>query len=596
MKYPTLPTRSAERTMTDTFRGYNHNLRIADGEFYDMQNMTSDHYPVLSPRKPRGLYAEPRSVQGMIAKEQLCYVDGSDFVIGTNHIAMGLSTDAAACPKQLVSMGAYVIILPDKMYINTMDTADFGRIEAKVTPVTTWFSSCDEQGNGYTTASAWQEDAPDPAEHTVWIDSSVEPAVLRRYNGISETWEEVRFTHTIIHFKGADTFSKEDTLTISGYREDTAKHLNGSWQVRHAGNVTNGIVKLPYVVVDSHQNHTDSIEVLNSSIENQAVTFSRLMPDMDFVIESENRLWGCRYGLNSNGQPVNEIYASKLGDFKNWNCFQGISSDSYIASCGSDGPFTGAITHLGLPLFFKENCVHKVYGNYPANFQIQTTVCRGVQKGCEKSLAIVNETLYYKARGSVCAYDGSLPTEVSYCLGQIPYGSAVGGAFGNKYYLSALDGDGNWNLLVYDTGKRMWHREDAFHVVQFTAWQGELYAIDYAGGRIVTMLGSGEPAEQQIPWGVETGELGLSSADMKYISRVVIRLSMEAGSVVRVYGRYDLDEEWQEVAAIRAQQLRSFSLPIRPRRCDHMKLRIEGEGPVKIYSITKTVEQGSDRS
>ena len=40
--------------------------------------------------------------------------------------------------------------------------------------------------------------------------------------------------------------------------------------------------------------------------------------------------------------------------------------------------------------------------------------------------------------------------------------------------------------------------------------------------------------------------------------------------------------------------LRSFSMPIRPKRCDHLRLRIVGEGDAKIYSITKTVEKGSD--
>ena len=41
-------------------------------------------------------------------------------------------------------------------------------------------------------------------------------------------------------------------------------------------------------------------------------------------------------------------------------------------------------------------------------------------------------------------------------------------------------------------------------------------------------------------------------------------------------------------------KLRSFSVPLRPRRCDHFRLRIVGEGDAKIYSISKTIEQGGD--
>ena len=100
MEYPTLNVKPKSRQMADAFLGYNHNLRIGDNEFYDMKNMTSDHYPVLSPRKQRGVYASPTSPGGLIAKDALCYVDGSEFVMNQYRYEMGLSDG----PKQLVSM------------------------------------------------------------------------------------------------------------------------------------------------------------------------------------------------------------------------------------------------------------------------------------------------------------------------------------------------------------------------------------------------------------------------------------------------------------------------------------------------------------
>ena len=71
---------------------------------------------------------------------------------------------------------------------------------------------------------------------------------------------------------------------------------------------------------------------------------------------------------------------------------------------------------------------------------------------------------------------------------------------------------------------------------------------------------------------------------------------MESNSEVRVYAQYDFSEDWETLFSLRSNNLRSFSLPIRPKRCDHMKLRIEGVGGAKIYSITKTIEQGSELS
>ena len=51
---PTLGYEYTEREVTDTFRGYNHQLKIDEGEFYDMRNLTSACFPLLSNRKKRG--------------------------------------------------------------------------------------------------------------------------------------------------------------------------------------------------------------------------------------------------------------------------------------------------------------------------------------------------------------------------------------------------------------------------------------------------------------------------------------------------------------------------------------------------------------
>jgi hypothetical protein len=323
------------------------------------------------------------------------------------------------------------------------------------------------------------------------------------------------------------------------------------------------------------------------------ITIKRLMPTLDFVIESGNRLWGCRYGEAQNGEMVNEIYASKLGDFKNWHSFQGISTDSYTASCGSDGAFTGAITHLGYPIFFKENCMHKVYGNFPANYQIQTTDCRGVQKGSHKSLAIVNEILYYKSRLGVCAYDGSLPVEVSMSLGDVAYFDAVGGAHGNKYYISMADNGGKYHFFVYDTSKGLWHKEDNTKVTQFCSHRNEMYFLDNTLGEIKSVFGDSTTGED-IRWKAESGTIGFDSPDKKYISNMMVRLSLEFGSKVYFYIMYDSSGRWEHVGTIVGNNLRSMNVPVRPLRCDHFRLKIEGEGGAKIYSICKTLEQGSD--
>jgi hypothetical protein len=140
----------------------------------------------------------------------------------------------------------------------------------------------------------------------------------------------------------------------------------------------------------------------------------------------------------------------------------------------------------------------------------------------------------------------------------------------------------------------MWHKEDDLQVDCFCSCRGELYAI--TGGKIITMLGSGTPDTRPVEWMAETSEIGISSPDMKYISRLTIRMAMDVGAEVRISAQYDFSDEWEHLCELRGYNLRSFSIPIRPRRCDHVKLRFEGEGMGKIFSITKTIEQGSELS
>ncbi|MGN1015814.1 MAG: hypothetical protein ACI4PL_02345 [Faecousia sp.] len=582
MLYPILQPSQTTRQMVDTFRGYNHNLRIADGEFYEMQNMTSDFYPVLSPRGKRGIYKQCDGLTGIIAKDQLCYVDGSKFVIGETEVEMGLE---AGTQKELVSMGAYVIILPDKKYINTINTDDRGDIEAEyVSPAAVTFRLCSITGEAITPATVGAEAPESPSNGAMWMDTSATPNALKQYSESSGMWVSVASTYIRIECSGiGEKFQKYDAVEISGVKSGKLQDLNASMVIWDKG--------ADFVVVAGIVD-----QVVTQSVSEGTVKLERRMPNMDFIVESENRLWGCRYGLNRKGETVNEIYASKLGDFRNWSCYMGLSTDSYAASCGTDGAFTGAAAYMGNPVFFKETCLHKVYGNYPANFQIQTTACRGVQKGSHRSLAVVNEVLYYKSGTAVCAYDGSIPTEISYCLGAEQYKEAIGGALGNKYYISMMDSTGKAHLFVWDTAKKLWHREDSFRAAQMEALGGTLYALEDGTGKIWDMTRAGDNPEGAVKWSVNTGEIGLEMPDMKYLARMIIRMSLDAGTEVRIYARYDFSQDWEPLFAVRSTRLRSFDIPVRAKRCDYMQLRIEGDGPGKIYSITKTIQQGSGRS
>ena len=591
MRFPMLNSESSSRDFIEAFGGYNHNLRIGDGEFYDMKNLTSSFYPLLAPRKPRGtLFATTDPPLALIEKDALCYVKvvgmTLQFVMNGMPHNLGITSVGADVERRLISMGAYVIVMPDKMYINTANTLDCGYIEATYTSSVgdgVRFDVCRADGTSY------EVDMISPTEPTenltngyVWLDTSSKPHSLKVYSSSTSAWTSISTTYIKITADGiGSNFNEFDGVEISGITIDSLNDLNNTMVIYAKG--YNYIV----VVGMMDDNYT--------AIQDEQITVKRLMPDMDFIVESNNRLWGCRYGLNRNGDVVNELYACKQGDFKNWNCFMGISTDSYYVSLGTDGQFTGAISYLGQPLFFKENCIHLVYGNFPAEYQVQDTACRGVQKGSEKSLSMVNEVLYYKSRTGVCAFNGSLPIEISANLGDISYSNAAACGHKNKYYISMMDNSSKeYVLFVYDTERNLWHKEDNLYVKAFCSVDDELYYID-GTNKICTIFGSGEERDTSpMEWMAETGVIGCSAIDKKYISRMSIRLSMEVGTRVYIYVEYDSTGTWESICTLTGANLRTFTVPIRPRRCDHLRLKIVGRGNAKIYSISKTLEQGGD--
>ena len=605
MEYPTLQVLAKSRQMTDAFLGYNHNQRISDGEFYEMENMTSDYYPVLAPRKQRGVHRDGVDARAIIGKDltaptfpvdelltdELFYIDGSAIVINGERHDVGLNDE----PKQLTIMGNYIIIMPDKRYVDTtdwLDKWDEGYFrggcpnieeETKTTEKVT-FSLCTLTGEEYGNLNPGVK--PSETDGATWFDTSSTPPVLKKYSADQKMWVSIPTTYVKISSNGIGLYLKQyDGVEIHGIGIQGWNKLNGH-HILFGCNQNEIIIRgIPYGFGDDVAYEQE-----------ESMTISRKMPEMDFVVEAGNRLWGCKYGLNKRGDFVNEIYASKLGDFTNWNCYMGISTDSYAVSCGTDGPFTGAVSYMGQPIFFKENCMHKVSGDQPANFRVQTTACRGVQKGSHKSLAVVNDVIYYKSDNAVCAFDGSLPVEVSKALGDVRYSDAVACAHGNKYYINMKMERAMHHLLVYDTMKGLWHREDSIQLDDMCSYGGEIYAIEHGKNRIITLLGSGTKDEAPVPWSVETGIIGLDLPDMKYISKMQIRMSLDAGTTVDVSILYDSVEDWEHLFHMTATSLRSFVLPILPRRCDHFRLRIEGVGHGEIYSITKTIEQGSDVS
>ena len=583
MSYPRLSSRRSDRVVTDTFAGYDHNMKIPDGEWYDTKNLTAMRYPMFSPRPKRTLLNDQfTKLHAIIAKNVLYWIDnGTLYANGYATNLTGLQTERES---QLVSMGAYICIFPDKKYINTMDLSDYGDMGAVWNySGTVTYTMCHQDGTIYDNVSKGPTEPENPVNGQIWIDTA--SGTVKEFAVYTRIWVVVETVYTRVDFTTSgqvtSVFKEHDGVNITGMHEDESSDLNGC--------------KILYAV--GEENNHDFIVIIGiqeeSFSEEAEIRISRDVPDMDFVCEAQNRLWGCFYGNLGPGKGnINEIYCCALGDFKNWEQYLGVSTDSWRASSGSDGPWTGCINYLGSPTFFKENIIHTVSVSPVGAHQIGDLPARGVQQGSHGSLAVVNETLYYKARSGIVAYQGGIPADVGQALGEEKYYNAVAGAFGDRYYISMKDAHETWHLFCYDVKKGIWMREDNLHAEGFAPLGDELYAK--VGNSILALNGTDGAQEETVEWYAETGIQYYQQPDRKYLSRYNIRLNMERGSKMQIFFEYDSSGLWEFQQEVRLPVTGTAMIPVRPRRCDHLRMRLEGSGDVRIFSIARILELGSD--
>lgn len=506
------------------FGGYNHNLHAQDGELWDMLNLTSDLNPLLSPRRARWLLQKLQRPNGFYAKDGLYWVDGTGFY--ADGAQKGTVTDSR---KKFASIGAYIIILPDMAWYNRL-TGEFGSMTA------TWSGSVKLQDGTY-------------------VGEAAKANTIYRA-GVN--W--------------ADIFREGDGVTISGC-------------TTHPENNKTAIIR---EIDGNYLRFYENCFVINDGGDTENLTLTRAIPDLDYICENENRLWGCK---------GDTVYASKLGDPFNWNVFDGVATDSFAVDVGSAGDFTGCCSYLGYPCFFKEENIYKVYGDKPSNFQVMGSASLGVEEGSHGSLAIAGEVLFYLSRTGIVAYSGGIPQSVAAPFGTDRYRNAVAGSDGTKYYVSMQGADGGWTLFVFDTRTNLWHKEDEREIVGF-GWNSELYFLDGEGsiwlnGNARTVPEGATP-EEAVESMAEFGDFVEDDPNKKGTAKIQVRMELDAGASVTIYMQFDSDGVWREVKTLTTTVKRSFYLPIIPRRSDHFQIRFNGTGGWRLYTLVRENYSGSE--
>lgn len=543
------------------FLGYNAQELISDGEMREMENLSSDNYPMLSPRPMRkSLY--PYTVHAIMSyKTKIALIRTSQAgVVGLYYDNMDTAVMAlnSTLPKQMVSIANKIVIFPDKVYYN---------VDAKESGALGLLLSFAHSTNFNIFWGKYQN----PNDATEVYD-------YIRVKFVGATYEEpyISQLEALEGFTGIDTLQ---LITTGVFNEQAMASAvvpvygaSNYVELRFPANT----ISQYFTLVDIGSGYLEAASTTNS----KGVSIERKTVDLDFVLEKNNRLWGCNSADNT-------IYGCRLGDPTNWFQYQALATDSYAVQVASDGAFTGISATASQILFFKEGCIHKLYGGTPSTFEVVTAEVYSVEAGSSNSIAVINNTVFYKSHLGIMAYDGYEPQLISQVFGNVEYSDAVAGTDGVKYFVSLKDKSGKWNLFVLDYIKKLWHREDASQALAFCFHNSELLmCIDK---QILTLHDDGDI---EFRWRAVFGDFYEQIENKKTYSKFYLRAKMPAHSEISIGVSYDGDD-YQAIYHKVFKTDEAVMIPVMPRRCDKLRIEVSGKGDFRIEKLVRSFTVGS---
>ena len=574
---------------TIEFKGLNRRTTVKEGEMSDMLNLSSDDYPVLTQRKPRGRMTLPggvlRPLQLMSRYERIAMIAlKEDNSVGFYYDGSLISEVTGITEStRMVAINSKICFFPEKKSIDVtnqgLQTGTYRSLEASVTL----------------------------ASDTAITDDS-------------------------ITLPSGHNFKYDDAITISGTLKYTPSGGTASTMPITVSCIIEDVVDTNTIVLP-HETFIEMTGEGATGVKLAADTvISKSTPNLDHVIEWNNRLWGA-------SNEDNTIYASKLGDPSNWQYYQGTSMDSYYAQQGTDGDWTGVALYSNHLIFFKENSMCRIYGSAPSNYQVMNSEIFGVEPGSRQSVVTINDTVFYKSKIGIMAYSGAIP----YCISDgfnVEFRDVIAGTEKRKYYASIHVKGGGYELMVFDTEKGLWHKEDDLRFRSCATIGNRLYYVHYQDDLLVCsenvicsewlLCGNGSTAGDvgiinpltayedinNMKWMAVFGPFDEYIEEHKIYSKLALRIKSLLGSdnnileenddvietdvgetlildrTVKVYISIN-EGDWELVEVYDPPRTKGDFIPIIPRRCDRYSIKLEGEGACEIKTLTRRVRQGS---
>ncbi len=324
------------------------------------------------------------------------------------------------------------------------------------------------------------------------------------------------------------------------------------------------------------------------SIVSVKVTVRYDIPDMDGIFASDNRLWGYK---------GREIYASALGNGIEWSDYDTLTTSSWAATTKTGDDITAGVDFGGMPVFFAENAVYKIYGENPKEFQYVRQDIIGVTRGDHKSVAVGAGYIFYLSRRGIYAWTGGVPQLISAPLGEGRITEGVGGSDGTVYYLSCMQ-DGRRNLYAFDPDTFAWVREDGMHAMDIRRRGRDLCAVTAAGDAMLIgdVFGDEGEIEGGIVYALETGDYNDGAVTVKSAKNILIQYELSDGEA-DVSVSYD-GEPYEHVYTLYDTDGKRITsvIPLREKRYRIMRIRVDGDGEIIIYYMVRDISAFTERT
>lgn len=585
------------------FGGLKHCRSCSDGEIYDMDNITLDEFPLIKTRKPRKRFASINRefvVDFYADNGQVLYTNtnGDLFIHGIGKMAKNLQNGR----KKFVRFGNRVVVLPDKILLN---------MTYKILGILDFVSELPETGNTFGDAYAVSNFQTEWSHRNIYVWNGNEWIFMRQFDqpmSISDQRNQPLI--------GTYVSGNYGTLNSVLMGNSAGVYLNRGWKVGDAVKIS-GCTKVEknnktviirdivdveagalFVFSDYAFETPDSSE--NAYNEEGIITLERVVPDMDFMFECNNRLWGAK------GKT---IYASKLGDPTNWYFFDGLSIDSWSIDTQSKGNIVGGWGDY-YPYFLREDGMTIVCGSVPSGYQCyDKSAVPGLKKGEERSIAHAGAyTLWLSREGMVLFGDdtGRIMKDIfrDWDLNDIKAVSA-----GTKaYFLCWTEKEHNYEMdhviFCFDSRTGLWEKQDGARYTELAYDGGVLYGLMPAEERSdINILNGGtelqENDETEIYSNVQFGDFYSDTENRKATDLLLLRLEMEPNAELDVYIKYDSCAEYELLETISGGEngirKRTIDIPITPRRCDHYHIMLMGHGQWTLYAMSRNIRTGSER-